>query len=250
MMLVVAFVAVTAAIVGLAIAGEARPFSLAPFLVGPAVVAVAGAALGFFRLRSLEATIGTLRAAVPMVPTGLVEAPTEKVATLLGGLRGLGFEVAGATDTSLGGGPPIRTWALAGEPGTTWVEVGMAAVPMAVFLSRGGDGRFLETTASHGETIDHPSLYATCVEADPPTALATHRRTLAEWESRTGPALVVRTFDDYLAVEAELRDRTAGLRIVAFVERVVKPGLRAWAVAAVIAAAGVAVLWGLDLARR
>jgi len=110
----------------------------------------------------------------------------------------------------------------------------LAGRPIAIFLSRAADGRFLETSYPLGETIDHPNVFAHPIETSAGDALRDHRATLAEWTSRAGPPLVVRTLDDYRQVDTELRERTGGLRIAAYVERVVEPGLRRWAICAAI----------------
>jgi len=158
------------------------------------------------------------------------------VAALIDELRRLGFEMIGAVGTAVGGRPPIRVWILAeyGGAATTWIEVTMAARPMAILLSRDGDGRFLETSFPNGETIEHPNVFARPIGTSLEDALRNHRAELAEWTSHAGPPLVVRTIDDYRQVEAELRERTAGLRIAAYLERVVEPGLRRWAICSAI----------------
>ena len=48
---------------------------------------------------------------------------------------------------------------------------------------------------------------------------------------------MVRTLDDYRTVETELRDRTGGMRIAAYVQNVVEPSIRNWAICAGIATA-------------
>jgi hypothetical protein len=45
---------------------------------------------------------------------------------------------------------------------------------------------------------------------------------------------VVRDLGEYRQVEAEFRQRTAGFRIAAYLERVVEPGLWRWAISAAI----------------
>ena len=245
-----AYLVVCVALVVFGAAGEVRPFSLVVYALALAVVA--GLLTGFnaYRARSLRGIMGRIKGAAPIVPTGIVEAPTEKVAKLLGELRELGFEQVGTTITSVGGAPPMQGWILTREPGTTWVEVGVPEAPMSIFLSQAADGRFLETTTAGGELIDHPALYARTLRTGPAGAFTAHRQTLTEWEARTGPARVVRTLDDYLEAEKAQRDLTGGLRIATFLERVVDPGVRHWAAATVIAVAAIAALWGLDIARR
>jgi hypothetical protein len=166
----------------------------------------------------------------------LIEAPRTDVAELISELRKLGFEIVGATDTTLAGGQPIRTWVLTDSsgPGTTWIEVGIARTPIAIFLSRAGDGRFLESSFPGGATIDVPNLLARPIGGSVEETLAGHRATLDEWTSSSGPPLVVRTLDEYRRVEDELRERTGGMRIAHYIESVVDPSLRRWAISAAI----------------
>lgn len=208
-----------------------------PLVVTAAAVATVAVLLLLQRRARLAHTIAEIRRAESVVATGLIEAPAVDVAELLGELRRLGFDMIAATDTAIGGGPPIRTWVLTERSGdaTTWVEVGVARTPMAIFLSRADNGRFLETTtSSDGATIDDPNLLARPIETSVEDALRGHRATLADWTSRAGPPLVVQTLEDYRRVETELRERTGGMRIAAYLDGVVEPGLRRWAICAAI----------------
>jgi hypothetical protein len=234
----------------LGLAGDIRPFSLVVYALALAIVAGLLAGFNIYRGRSLRAIMGRIKGAAPVVPTGIVEAPTEKVDGIIGELRGLGFHEVGTTITTVDGAPPMQGWVLTREPGTTWVEVGPPEMPMAIFLSQAADGRFLETTTRGGELIDHPALYARTLKADPAGAFDTHRKMLAEWEAASGPGRVVLTLEDYLAAEQAQRDLTGGLRIATFLERVVDPGIRQWAAATAISVAAIAALWTLDIARR
>ena len=170
-----------------------------PIVVTAASVAIAYTLVLIWRRASLRRMIAEMRAADSVVVTGMIEAPRADLAELIGELRRLGFATVGATDTSLGGGEPIRTWVLteSAEPATTWVEVGVAPNAIAVFLSRAGNGRFLETPYHRGEMIDHPDLFVRPVWTSVDEALREHRATLAEWESQSGPPLAVRTLDEY-----------------------------------------------------
>ena len=206
-----------------------------PLAVTATSVAIAGVLLLLWRRMTLGRAASELRSAESILVTSADPLP-DGVAVLSDELRRLGFEMIGAVDTAVGGRPPIRVWILAehGGAATTWIEVTMAARPMAIFLSRGGDGRFLETSFPNGETIDHPNVFARPTRTSAEDALRNHRVELAEWTSRAGPPLVVRAIDDYRQVEAELRERTAGLRIAAYLERVVEPGFRRWAICSAI----------------
>jgi hypothetical protein len=207
-----------------------------PLVVTAATLAIVVAIFVFQRRATLRRTIAEIRQAESDVALGLIEAPRTDVAELIGELRKLGFEIVGATDTTVGGGKPIRTWILTdgNGPGTTWIEVGIARTPIAIFLSRAGDGRFLETSFPDGATIDVPNLLARPIGGNVEATLTGHRATLDEWTSRAGPPLVVRTLDDYRRVEDELRERTGGMRIAHYIEHVVEPSLRRWAISAVI----------------
>jgi hypothetical protein len=207
-----------------------------PLVVTAATLAIVVVIVIFQRRATLRRTIAEIRQAESVVATGLIEAPRTDVAELIGELRKLGFEIVGATDTTVGGGRPIRTWVLtdASGPGTAWIEVGIARTPIAILLSRAGDGRFLESSFPSGATIDVPNLLARPIGGTVEETLAAHRATLDEWTSRAGPPLVVRTLDEYRRVEDELRERTGGMRIAHYIESVVEPSLRRWAICAVI----------------
>jgi hypothetical protein len=234
--IVVAYAVGAGLMIAAAIGGAASATALFPFAIWGTVLAVVGMLLNLWRRSTLKRVVADIRRAESVLAAGLVEAPRADVAELIGELRVLGFEMLGATDTAIGGGPPIRTWILTERAGTgtTWIEVGIARKPIAIFLSRAGDGRFLETSYPFGETIDHPDVYARPIETGLEDALGGHRAELAEWTSRAGPPLVVRSLDEYREVEIELRERTGGMRVAAYVERVVEPNLRRWAISAAI----------------
>lgn len=238
-MIVVAYALGAVVAVAAVIAEPGTIGTIFPIVVTAASLAVAYTVVLIWRRASLRRSIAEMRAAESVVVMGMIEAPRPDVAELIGELRRLGFATVGATDTSLGGGEPIRTWVLTEStaPATTWVEVGMAGTPIAVFLSRAGSGRFLETPFHRGELIDHPDLFVRPVWTSVDEALREHRGTLVEWESQSGPPLVVRTLEEYRAVETELRDRTGGMRIAAYVQNVVEPSIRNWAICAVAATA-------------
>lgn len=199
------------------------------------VVALIGVVVLLSRRAALERALAEIRAAQSVVVSATV-APRPDVAALIGELRRLGFETVGATDTLIGARLPIRTWVMteSGGPGTTWAEVGSARTPIAILLSQAGDGRFLETVYPDGATIDHPNVFTHPIETSVEAAVADHRALLAEWTSRAGPPLVVRSLHEYRHVETEIRARTGGLMIAAHLEHVVVPGLRHWAISAAI----------------
>jgi len=245
-----AYVVVCVGLVVFGLVGDVRPFSLTVYAVTLASVAIVMVGFNVLRLRTLRRIVASVRSAAPSAPQGIAEAPSEGVARLIAQLRALGFREAGMIETRLQGTPPLLGWVFTSEPGTTWAEVGLSDSPIAVFLSQAADGRFLETTTAGGELIDHPALFARTIRGDVAAAHAAHLEALAGWETRTGPARVVRTFADYLEAEAAQRELTGGLRIASFIERAVRPGIRSWAIAAIVAAVAAGVLWGLDVARR
>jgi hypothetical protein len=138
--------------------------------------------------------------------------------------------MGGATDTTLGG-PPIRTWVLLEPSGETWVEIGSAAQPMAIFLSESSGGRLIETSFPYGETIDDPKLRARPVATSPKDALETHREAVRE---AGGSRRSVVTLDDYLAAELDQRHQTGGMRIRAHLETNVEPAIRDWSISVAV----------------
>ena len=77
----------------LGVAGDIRPFALVVYALALAIVAGLLAGFNVYRGRSLRAIMGRIKGAAPVVPTGIVEAPTEKVAGILRELRGVRGEV-------------------------------------------------------------------------------------------------------------------------------------------------------------
>jgi len=158
-----------------------------PIVVTATSVAIAGVILLLWRRATLERAADQVYDAQSDLVTG--SDPPPAVATLLGELRRLGFEVIGVTDTALGRRPLIRVWILteSGGAGTTWAEVTIAGKPMVIFmsragdLSRAGDGRFIETSYPRGETIDHQYVLARPIKSSAEDALREHRAALAQW---------------------------------------------------------------------
>jgi hypothetical protein len=236
-----AVIALAAVLLGV---GRGTATTLGQIAVLATVVAMVGVVVLLSRRAALEHALSEIRAAQSVVVAGEVEGPGGDVAILIDELQQLGFEMLGATDTLIGARSPIRTWVLTESRGlgATWVEVGSTRAAVAIFLSRAGDGRFLETVFPDGATIDHPNVLARPIETSVADALRGHRAVLSEWTLRAGPPLLVRTLQDYRRVEPELRERTGGLLIAAHLEQVVEPGLRHWATSAAI---GLATVLGL-----
>lgn len=237
--------AVGAVLILAAVAGGAADrTTLSQVAVVATVMALIGVVVLLSRRAALQRALAEIRAAQAAVATGPIDPRRDDVVALVDELRRLGFELVGATDTMIGARSPIRTWVMTdgGWPGTTWVEVGLARTPIAIFLSRATDGRFLETVFPDGATIDHPNVFTRPIGTSVADALAGHRAVLAEWTSRLGPALTVRTLHDYRQVEPELRARTGGLLIASHLEGVVEPGLRRWGICAAIGLATVLTL--------
>jgi hypothetical protein len=218
------------------VAGAASRATLSQIVIVATVVAMIGLVVLLSRRAALQRALAEIRAGQAVVAKGPIDPTRDDVATLIDELRRLGFELVGATDTMIGARSPIRTWVMTegGWPGTTWVEVGLARAPVVIFLSRAADGRFLETVFPDGATIDHPNVLTRPIETSLADAVAEHRAVLAEWTSRLGPPIAVRTLQDYRQVEPELRARTGGLLIAAHLERIVDPGIRRWAFSAAI----------------
>lgn len=191
-----------------------------------------------YQRRRLRGMVAQVRTAAPVVATGLVEAPDTNTGKLISEARRLGFTETFATDTSLGGSE-IRTWILLEPAGETWVEIGMALTPMAIFLSEVGGGRLIETAYPHGESIDDPRLLAQVVKTDVRAALDAQR---AAVQAAGGSRREVRTIDDYLAAERDQRERTGGMRIQAHLESAIGPSIRDYAISAAIDAAAFALL--------
>ena len=191
--------------------------------------------------RRLEASIARVRSAIPVVVEQSVEPPQDDVAEEMTRVRALGFDLAGATDTTVGR-RTIRTWVLVESTGETWVELGRTFIPIAIFLSdvlSDVGPRFVETAFPTGEPIDDPSLLSQVVSDSEEAALTAHRAGVAQ---AGGAVRRVRTIDDYLAAEADHRERTGGMRIAAYLERVVRPSILEWAVSLVVDVVALAVL--------
>jgi hypothetical protein len=233
-----AIAAAVAALTVLAVSGRADEALTRTIVIGHSILSVVALATNVALRGRLRRTIDRIRSAMPQVAGGLIEAPPFDVAELIAGIRPLGFDLSGATDTTIDG-PPIRTWVLLEEAGDTWVEVGRAGGPIAIFLSEVAGGRLVETSFPKGATIDDPRLLAAPVATDPGDALAAHRRILA---SLGGSRRRVATLDDYRAAELDQRTRTGGMRIRDHLERVVRPSIRDWAISVAVDAAAIVAL--------
>ena len=189
------------------------------------------------RLR-LTGIVDRIRSTNPVVVAPPIVAPRPNVASVIAEVRHLGFETAGATDTTLDG-PPIRTWILVEPGGEAWVEAGIAGRQLTVFVSEAGGGRFVETCYPTGEPIDDPALLSQVVTSSEADALAAHRAAVA---AEGGAIRRVTTMDDYLAVEREHRANTGGMRIRAHLARVVGPSIRDWTICLIVGLAALVVL--------
>jgi hypothetical protein len=221
-----ALAVLVAVLTALAVAGRIDDGLTWTVVFGHSVVSVVSLVINVVSRRSLRRSIERIRSATPMVAGGLVEAPPLDVAALIAAIRALGFDLVAATDTSIGG-RPIRTWVLLEPAGDTWIEMGLAGGPIAIFLSEMSGGRLVETSFPKGATIDDPRLLARPVATSPADALAAHRKTVA---ALGGSRRRVATVDDYLAAEGDQRTRTGGMRIRDHLERVVEPSIRDWAI--------------------
>ncbi|HEV8546116.1 MAG TPA: hypothetical protein VGQ64_07465 [Candidatus Limnocylindrales bacterium] len=234
--------AVTVAILtALSVAGRIDEGLTWTIVFGHSIVGVVSLVVNVVSRRSLRRSIERIRSSTPVVAGGLVEAPPLDVATLIARIRQLGFDLAGATDTTIGGGP-IRTWVMLEPTGETWIEIGTAGGPIAIFLSQVTDARLVETSFPTGATIDDPRLLAKPVATSPEDALAEHRKTVA---GLGGSRRTVATLDDYLAVELDQRARTGGMRIQDYLDRVVEPSIRDWAISVAVDAVAFVALYAV-----
>ena len=217
----------------LALLGQIEPATAQLLVVVHAVLAFTALVVNVASRRRLRRSIDLMKTTVPVPVDRDVEpilVPRDDVAELMARLRELGFELIGATETTLRDNP-VRTWILTEPAGAVFVEMGYAARPIAIFLSEGRGGRFVETSYPRGATIDVPQLLAGPVRSSPADALATQRERLA---SLGGPARSVVTMADYLAVEADQRASNGGMRIRQHLDRVVEPAIRDFAISLVI----------------
>jgi hypothetical protein len=216
--------------------------------VDPAIARAVAITLGMFSATALVLSIisrnrlrksaDLMKTTVPAVVGDPILMPPDNLATLIADVRALGFELMGATDTTLRD-RPIRTWILTEAAGDVWVEAGFAATPIAIFLSHAKRGRFVETAYPRGATIDAPQLLAGPVASSPAEALATQRERLA---AEGGPGRHVVTIDDYLSAEASQRASNAGMRIREHLTRVVEPSIRDFAISVVVSVVAIVVL--------
>jgi hypothetical protein len=207
-------------------------------VIGGTAASIVGLLNGIVTRRRLIAAADRIRAAVPAVAPDPVEPPPPDLAAEIETIRRLGFQLIGATDTAMLG-RAIRTWVLTEPSGDVWVEVGLASRPMAIFLTDAASGRFVETAYPTGEPIDDPNLFSEVVASHEEEALTVHRATVRD---AGGAVRRVVSMDDYLAAEAEHRSRTGGMRLRAYVERVVRPSIRDWSIGLVVGVVGLAAL--------
>lgn len=225
----------------LAVAGRIDDGLTWTIVFGHSIVGVVSLVVNVVSRRSLRRSIERVRSATPIVAGGLVEAPPLDVAGLIARIRPLGFDLAGATDTTLGG-DPIRTWVMLEASGETWIEIGTAGGPIAIFLAEVTGARLVETSFPAGATIEDPRLLAKPVATSPADALEEHRRTVA---ALGGSRRVVATLGDYLAVELDQRARTGGMRIQDYLDRVVEPSIRDWAISVAVDAVAFVALYAV-----
>jgi hypothetical protein len=229
---------VVVAVTLLAFAGRVDVATARLVVILHAVLASTALVVNLASRRRLGRALQQIKSTVPVVVREPLLTPSNDIVGLIAEVRALGFDLAGATDTTLGG-PPVRTWILTEPAGEIWVEVGFAGTPIAVFLSEARDGRFVETAYPSGATIDVPELLAGPVRSSPADALATERERLA---GLGGPRRSVVTMDDYLAAEAAQRASNGGLRIRQHLERVVGPSIRDFAISLGVDAVALAAL--------
>ena len=199
-------------------------------VIGGTAASIVGLVNGVVSRRRLTEAAGRMQAAVPTVVPDPIEPPRPDVAAEIETVRRLGFQLVGATDTAMSG-HAVRTWILTEPSGDVWVEVGLALMPMAIFISDAASGRFVETAYPTGEPIDDPDLFSEVVGSHEEEALTVHRAAVVD---AGGAVRRVVTMDDYLAAEAVHRIRTGGKRLHSYVERVVRPSIRDWSIGVIV----------------
>jgi hypothetical protein len=233
--LMLAVVVVTA----LAVAGRVDPNTARLSVYGFTVFSIVALVVNVTSRNRLRASIDLMKTTVPIVVHEPILTLPDNIGPLIAGVNALGFDLVGATDTTLKQDKPIRTWILTEPAGDAWVEVGFAGTPIAIFLSQAAGGRFVETAYPRGATIDDPSLLASPVGSSVADALAAQRERLTK---EGGPGRQVVTMDDYLSAEATQRASNGGLRIRDHLARVVDPSIRDFAVSVVVDVAAIVVL--------
>ena len=222
---------VVAGLTTLAVAGRVDEGLTRLVVLSHSAMGLAALALTVRTRRGLRRAMAGIKAATPVVATGLIDAPPEDAAELIAEIRHLGFELAGVTDTDLLE-RTYRTWLLVEATGEAWVEVGRVLRPMAVFLSEVGTGKLIETAYPQpAMPIDDPRLHARGVSTSVADTLAEHRAAVG---AAGGSRRHVLTMDDYLAAEGDQRERTGGMRIRAYLDQVVDPSIRDWAISVVV----------------
>jgi hypothetical protein len=213
----------------LAIAGVLDPSVALTIVIFVTAVTVIALVINVVSRQRLLRALAEIKTAAPVVATDALLEPTD-AADIIATVRGLGFGVAGATDTMFMG-RSIRAWIMTRPAGDVWAEVGVAAAPKAIFLSQARTGRFLETAYPFGAEIDVPELLAGPVGSSAADALAMQQGRLA---AAGGPGRSVVTIDDYVEAEQAQRASNGGLRIRQHLDREVGPSIRDYAIALVV----------------
>jgi hypothetical protein len=227
-----------AMVAALAIAGVLAPGVAQTIVIFVTAVTVIGLVVNVVSRQRLGRALTEIKTAAPVVVTDPILTPPDDAAAIVAAVRGLGFDVAGATDTTLLG-RSIRAWIMTRPAGDIWAEVGVAGAPKAIFLSQARTGRFLETAYPFGSEIDVPELLAGPVRTSPADALAAQQGRLT---AAGGPGRTVVTMDDYLDAEQAQRASNGGLRIRQHLEHEVGPSIRDFSIALVIDVVALAAL--------
>jgi hypothetical protein len=222
----------------LAVAGILDPAIALVIVVLDSMLTVVALVVYVASRRRLLRALGEIKTAAPVVVPDPILMPPDDVAAIIATVRGMGFELAGVTETTLLG-RTIRAWIMTRPAGDIWAEVGVTAAPKAIFLSQARTGRFLETGYPFGSQIDVPELLAGPVGSSAADALATQQGRLA---AAGGPGRSVVTIDDYLDAEQAQRASNGGLRIRQHLDREVRPSIRDYSIALVVDAIALGVL--------
>ncbi|MFL5724912.1 MAG: hypothetical protein ACJ77F_01090 [Chloroflexota bacterium] len=222
--------AVVVVVTGLAIAGVVNVAAARIITIGDAVLSFSALAVNLGSRRRLLRSVDAIKSTVPVVVNEPILTPRPDVAAMIASVRALGYDLIGATDTTVID-RAIRTWVLTRRDGDVWVEVGIAAGPVAIFLSEARAGRFVETSYPTGSQMDVPELLAGPVSSSARDALGTQVERLA---SLGGPRRSVVTMDDYLNAEKAQRASNGGLRIRKHLDQVLGPSIRDFSISLVV----------------
>jgi hypothetical protein len=143
--------------------------------------------------------------------------PPPAVAALATRLHDLGFRRIGERSTVLPGDKRRFEWDMVDELTTTYVSLGAAGPSLGGVLmicySAFADGAFVDTSYPSGATVQREDFYAAPGGSTPEEAVAEHRRRVALFSSRHGPALPNGSMADLLVRDDTYRRRHGGITL-------------------------------------